>query len=316
MSSPAPEFGESPALIPLVRNTRPRVWLHVLLFALTLITTSYMGAWLANDFEHNQPAFFGDWRVALQRIIDHPALLLTGLPFSLTLLTILMAHEMGHYVACCYYRIDASLPYFLPAPTLMGTLGAFIRLRSPIYTKRALFDVGVAGPLAGFLFLVPALAIGVAYAKVLPEIATRGDLSFGVPLLERILRDTIFPGVPAANFYLHPIGRAAWVGVLATALNLLPIGQLDGGHLMFALFGERCRLLWKLGIAALIPMGYFYSGSWYFWAAFLAIFALRHPPIYDTTPVGSGRVQLAIFSLLVLILCFTPIPVDVPVPAQ
>ena len=327
MSSPAPEFGEyrtpvTPAQIPpgyvpvgyahTARIQSQRSWLHVLLLSLTLISTSFMGVRLADNFEHNVPAFQDDGMTALFRIASHPLLLANGLPFSLTLLVILMAHEMGHYIACRYYRINATLPYFLPAPTLMGTFGAFIRIRSPIYTKRALFDVGVAGPLAGFLFLVPALAIGVAYGKVLPEISTRGDLSFGVPLLQHLLQSIIFPGLPAADIYLHPIGRAAWVGMLATALNLLPIGQLDGGHLLYALFGERCRLFWKLGIAALVPIGLVYSWTWLFWAAFLAIFALRHPPLYDEGRIGRGRGQLALLSLVIFVLCFTLEPVHFP----
>jgi membrane-associated protease RseP (regulator of RpoE activity) len=293
-----------------------RLWLHALLLVLTLLTTSFMGARLAENFSQNVPAFQDDGLSSLQRMAQNPLLLVNGLPFSLTLLVILMAHEMGHYVACVYYRIDASLPYFLPAPTLMGTLGAFIRLRTPIYTRKALFDVGVAGPLAGFLFLLPALAIGVAYGKVLPQIATRGELSFGVPMLEWGMRSLIFPGVGMTDFYLHPIGRAAWVGMLATALNLLPIGQLDGGHLLYALLGERCRIFWKLGVVALIPMGFLYSYTWLFWAAFLGIFALRHPPMYDEQPVGRGRVQLALLSLVIFVICFTLEPVGFPLEGQ
>ena len=268
-----------------------------------------MGARLAANFASNVPSFQDDGLSALGRMAQHPLELINGLPFSLTLLVILMAHEMGHYIACQYYGIDASLPYFLPAPTWLGTFGAFIRIRSPIFSKKALFDVGVAGPLAGFLFLVPALAIGVAYGKILPAIATRGDVSFGVPLIEWLLRGAIFPGTPDVDIYLHPIGRAAWMGALATAINLLPIGQLDGGHLLFALFGERCRPLWKIAIAILVAMGYF-SLTWLFWAIFLTIFALKHPPLFDHEPLGSGRVQLAVASLVVLIICFTPVPIQ------
>jgi membrane-associated protease RseP (regulator of RpoE activity) len=313
--SPGPEFGEYPAHLPaVVAVPGKRLWLHALLAALTFLTTSFMGARLAENFAQNVPAFQDDGVSSLMRMAAQPALLLGGLPFSLTLMTILMAHEMGHYLACRFYRIDASLPYFLPAPTLMGTLGAFIRLRSAVYTRRALFDVGVAGPLAGFAFLVPAFIIGVAYAKVLPEIAVREDhYSFGVPILERLLHWLLFPGTPSADIYIHPIGRAAWVGVLATALYLLPIGQLDGGHMLYAFFGERCRILWRLAVAALIPMGFLYSVTWLFWAVFLAIFALRHPPLFDQEPMGSGRVKLAVFSIAVFVLCFMPVPVDIPI---
>jgi membrane-associated protease RseP (regulator of RpoE activity) len=279
---------------------------------LTLVTTTAMGARLAYNFERNLPAFSESDMAAMSRLLTDPASLLAGLPFSLTLLTILMAHEMGHYIACVYYRIDASLPYFIPAPTLIGTFGAFIRIRSPIYSRRELFDVGIAGPLAGFLFLIPALAIGLAYGKVLPEIATRGDLVFGVPLIERLLQMAIFPGVSPGDIYLHPMARAAWVGVLATALNLLPIGQLDGGHILYSFIGQRSRLVSRLLVALMIPLGLFYSVSWLVWAVLLTLFALRHPHIEDNRPVGRARAWLAALSALIFVLSFTPIPVDIP----
>jgi hypothetical protein len=201
---------------------RHRYWLHLLLLLLTLLTTTAMGARLSANFTDNV-APFSDYDLdAVARLIRNPGALWSGLPFSLTLLTILMAHELGHYFACVHYGVNASLPYFLPAPTLIGTFGAFIRIRSPIYTKPMLFDIGIAGPLAGFLFLLPALAIGLAYSKIIPGIASNGDLVFGAPLLQRLVEATIFPGVPAGDIYLHPVARAAWVGILATALNLLP----------------------------------------------------------------------------------------------
>ena len=136
--------------------------------------------------------------------------------------------------------MDASLPYFLPSPFL-GTFGAFIRIRSPIYSKRALFDIGIAGPLAGFVFLLPALAIGLAFSKVIPGIAHQGSIHFGVPVLQWLLEHAIFPGVAAGDIYLHPVARAAWVGMFATAMNLLPIGQLDGGHILYSFFPQRHR---------------------------------------------------------------------------
>ena len=199
--------------------------------------------------------------------MDAPGRLLRGLPFSLTLMTILLAHEFGHYLACVYYRVDASLPYFLPSPTLIGTFGAFIRIRSPIYSKRVLFDIGIAGPLAGFVFLLPALAIGLAFSKVIPGIAHQGSVQFGTPPVQWLLEQAIFPGVAPGDIYLHPVARAAWVGVFATALNLLPIGQLDGGHILYALVGERHKLVSKVVIALLVPLGIFFwwagsSGPW------------------------------------------------------
>jgi membrane-associated protease RseP (regulator of RpoE activity) len=276
---------------------------------LTAFTTTVTGARLAGEFARNAPPFTDQGFGVYWEMLHNPSQLAAGIPFSLTLLLILMAHELGHFVACIYYRVEASLPYFLPAPTLIGTFGAFIRLRSPILSKKALFDIGVAGPLAGFLFLVPALAIGVAYSKVLPGIAERGDLGFGVPLLERGLRALLFPGVEAADFYLHPVGRAAWVGALATALNLLPIGQLDGGHILYSFFGESCRIIYRVFLALLIPLGLAFSYSWLVWAALLGLFALKHPQIYDERPIGVGRAALGILSLLIFVICFTVTPI-------
>jgi membrane-associated protease RseP (regulator of RpoE activity) len=232
-----------------------------------------------------------------------------GLPFSLTLMVILLAHELGHYLACVYYRLDASLPYFLPAPTFIGTFGAFIRIRSPIYSKRALFDVGVAGPLAGFAVLVPLLAVGLAYSKVIPGMAERGDLVFGTPPILWILEKLIFPGTAAADIYLHPVARAAWVGVFATALNLLPIGQLDGGHILYAFAGEKHRLLSRLFVLALIPIGIFFWYVWLLWALFFFFFGMRRPAIHDARPLDANRKLLGGVALAVLLLSFTLAPV-------
>lgn len=288
---------------------RPRYWLHLLLFLVTLFTTTAMGARLWFNFADNQPALSDDDVEFFLRLYHDPSLLAAGLPFSLTLMGILLAHELGHYFACVFYRVDASLPYFLPAPSLIGTLGAFIRIRSPIYAKQVLFDIGVAGPLAGFVVLLPALAIGLAYSKVIPGIAAEGDLIFGVPLLQNAMAGVIFPGVGVNDLYLHPVARAAWVGMLATALNLLPIGQLDGGHILYAFFGRWHRFLSRVFVGALIPLGLIYSYSWLVWAAFLLIFGMRHPMIHDDGRLGPGRTVLGIVSLLLLALCFTPTPV-------
>ncbi len=289
---------------------RRRYWLNLLLLLLTLVTTTVMGARLAQNFRFNRPAFemerdFG----ALASLWSDPPLLVQGLPFSLTLLTILLAHELGHFVACAYYRVDATLPYFLPAPTLIGTMGAFIRIRSPIYSKRMLFDIGVTGPIAGFVFLLPALAIGLAFSKVIPGIAERGDLVFGTPPILRLLEWAIFPGVPAADIYLHPVARAAWVGVFATALNLLPIGQLDGGHILYALVGEKHKLLSRLLIAALVPVGLFCWPGWLVWAGLLFFFGMRHPSIYDPSGIDRGRLKLGLLALALLVVSFTPTPI-------
>jgi membrane-associated protease RseP (regulator of RpoE activity) len=289
---------------------RQRYWLHALMFVLTLASTTIVGARMQVNFDRNL-AFFDLERDlgAFASWWNHPALLLQGLPFSLTLLTILLAHEFGHYIACVYYHVDASLPYFLPAPTFTGTLGAFIRIRAPIYSKRVLFDVGVAGPIAGFVFLLPALAIGLAFSKVIPGIGHQGTLSFGTPALLWLLERAIFPGTPVSDIYLHPVARAAWIGLLATALNLLPIGQLDGGHILYSIVGDRHKLLSRVFTALLVPIGIFFWPGWLVWAVLLLFFGMRHPAIYDPTEIGAGRTKLAVLSLIIFLLCFTLAPI-------
>jgi membrane-associated protease RseP (regulator of RpoE activity) len=282
--------------------------LHWALLALTLLTTTIVGVVLAHSFQTNQALELEQYLNVFVTIQAHPLLLLDGLAFSITLMTILLAHELGHYFACRYYGIDASLPYFLPFPSPIGTLGAFIRIRSPIYTRQALFDVGIAGPLAGFVVLVPALIIGIASSKVVPGIAERGDLTFGVPAIQRFFEWIIFPHVRSADLLLHPVARAAWVGILATALNLLPIGQLDGGHILYAFTGRRHKLLSRIFVLGLVPLGIFYSHSWLVWAALLFFFGLRHPVIYDATKLDENRTALGLAALAIFLLTFTLAP--------
>lgn len=269
-----------------------------------------MGAAFVRGFRMNQPVDIIEGLNGYIGMFHDPGLLLSGLPFSVTLLVILLAHEMGHYLTCQYYRIDATAPFFIPFPAPIGTFGAFIRIRAPIYSKRVLFDIAVAGPLAGFFFLLPALAAGVAWSKVIPGIADQGELVFGTPLIISLLEKAIFPGVPVSDIYLHPVARAAWVGVLATALNLLPIGQLDGGHIAYAFGGERTRLLSRILVGVLIVVGCLYwQISWLIWAAFLILFGMRHPAIYDPEPLGRHRTLLGWLSLAIFILCFTVEPI-------
>lgn len=263
---------------------RHRYWLHALLFLLTLVSTTVAGAGFARSFAAGRPFDFDTELAGYARFWHDPSYLLDGLPFSLTLLAILLAHEMGHYLAARYYQVDATLPFFLPVPTLIGTFGAFIRIRSAILSKRILFDIGIAGPLAGFALLVFPMAAGVSLSKIVPGIADHGELVFGTPLILRLFEWIIFPGTPVADIYLHPVARAAWVGVLATALNLLPIGQLDGGHVLYAFLGERTRLLSRLFVGVLVLMGFFFAWSWFFWAGFLVLFGMRHPAILTPVP--------------------------------
>ena len=294
-----------------------KLWLNALLLVLTFFTTTLIGAHMQYIFAHN--VLFPDLSDLsldeLKRILTlglgSPALFAAGLPFSLTLLTILMAHELGHFLACVYYGVDATLPFFLPSPVpVTGTFGAFIRIRSPIYTKRALFDIGIAGPLAGFLFLIPALGVGLAFSKVVPGADQSHSMQFGIPLLEWLARRLIFPGVPTQWIYLHPVARAAWVGMLATAMNLLPAGQLDGGHIIYGLMSRWHKRITFGVIIALLPLGWF-SASWHWWgfAVLLFFLARKHPPVFDESEIGFARVRLGWLALLVFILCFTASPI-------
>lgn len=308
---PYPIYAESgPPETPAAEHerTRERYWLYTLLFAVTLLTTTVVGAAMQMDFNRNLPfdlehsldMFVWVWR--------HPSLLFEGLPFSLTLLAILMAHELGHYVAAVYHRVDSSLPYFLPSPFL-GTFGAFIRVRSPIYSKRVLFDIGVAGPIAGFVFLLPALSIGLAFSKVIPNIANQGSVLFGTPLLQWAMQAAIFPGAHVSDIYLHPVARAAWVGMFATSMNLLPIGQLDGGHILYSFFPRRHKLVSKALCAAILPLGIYWHG-WFLWAVILFFLGRRHPVIYDPAEMTPGRRRLAWLALVIFLICFIYAPVS------
>ncbi len=292
--------------IPQVRRNE-RYWLHFLLFGLTFLTATVVGAAMQTDFERNIPFDIDASFPLYLALWRNPAYLLKGCPFSLTLLTILLAHELGHYLAALYHRVDASPPYFMPSP-FMGTFGAFIRVRSPIYSKRVLFDIGISGPLAGFVFLLPALAIGLAFSKVIPGIGAQGSLQFGVPALEWLLTHAIFPGVQAGDLYLHPVARAAWIGMFATALNLLPIGQLDGGHILYSFFPRRHRLVSKIFCVILIAMWKLWLG-WALWGLVLLWLGRNHPTIHDPSELTPGRRRLGLLALVIFLLCITLDPI-------
>ena len=296
---------------------RHRYWLHALLLLLTLLTTTVVGAGLAHSFAQSRPFDFDADLAVYKQLWHDPHVLVDGLPFSLTLLIILLAHEMGHYLAARYYHVDATLPFFLPAPTLIGTFGAFIRIRSAIVKKKILFDIGIGGPLAGFAVLILPLIAGISLSKVVPGIGTRGEVIFGTPPIMWILERIIYPGVSPADICVHPVARAAWVGLLATALNLLPIGQLDGGHVLYAFLGERTRVLSRIFVAALAALGavqlftseYKVGYMWLFWAVVLFFVALRHPSIIDPDRLSLTRRWLGLVALIIFLLSFTLAPI-------
>jgi membrane-associated protease RseP (regulator of RpoE activity) len=305
-SWPDPSAFEPLPVIPAPRR-RDRVWLHVLLFVLTLITTTLTGAAQYAGFLSN----FDTRTVPLSA-----SLIWDGLSYSLTILAILGCHEMGHYLACRYYRIDATLPFFIPVPgVLTGTFGAVIKIRQPILQKVPLFDIGIAGPIAGFVVAVPALFIGLLRSTTVPMPDHFSGLSLGEPLLFKAASWLVW-GTPPDGMALnmHPMAFAAWFGLLATALNLFPIAQLDGGHISYAVFGKRATRITLAALAVasgLILVSY----SWAFWTAMLFVMLFmvgaKHPPVIDEDqPLDRTRLWLAVFAAIMFILCFTPAPIE------
>ena len=292
------------------RRRKKSLAIAVLLFLLTLISTLAVGALYQSSYESGQNPGVDEILSTYTALPGHPQLLLAGVPFAFTVIGILLAHELGHFFACRYYRISASYPYFLPAPTLIGTLGAFIRIRSPIYNRKALFDVGLAGPVVGFLFAVPALAIAIFYSRVVPFSEAHSATVFGQPLIMRLLVAALRPGVDPGDLLLHPVGRAAWVGLFATALNLLPGGQLDGGHILYAVASKYHKRITLAVALLLIPLGKFFWGGWIVWAILLLAIGFRHPPLLNRwEKLDRTRLWWAAIAVLIFLLCFMPTPV-------
>ncbi|HXX72024.1 MAG TPA: site-2 protease family protein [Candidatus Acidoferrum sp.] len=301
---------------------RRLLWPALILFLLTVVSTLAVGSEFAQSYAENREPFSGDQNPVIMMALpfEHPDLLVLGIPFSFTLMAILLAHELGHYFAGKAYGIDVSYPYFIPAPNFFGTFGAFIRIRSPITTRRALFDVGLAGPVVGFLVALPAMAYGVATSKIVPGAEDRAALVFGHPLLERLFADVFHPHIDVSWVLLDPVARAAWVGLFVTALNLLPVWQLDGGHIMFSLVSEWHRRISITVSLALLFMGWLTTrGSsdpfslWYAWGTILLLLTLRfrHPPLYDRwQPLDGARRAWAVVALVIFLCCFTPWPIQ------
>lgn len=283
------------------------------LFLITAISATFAGMfYVAGDLG----AF-----TAVSAILRRPGLLLYGLPYSVPLITILLAHEMGHFLACRYYGMRCTPPFFIPLPvSIAGTLGAFIRIKSQFRHKRVLFDVGVAGPLAGFLFALPTLWLGVGLSRLVPKGAFQaGSLSFGEPLIFRFVGKLVLGYLPEKQDMLaHPIAMAAWFGLLATSLNLLPIWQLDGGHIAYAILGRRLQKKVSISVAvALIALSLMAwpIPSYLFFGLLLLIFGARlhfyHPPtLLDEEELGTGRLLVGLVALFIFIISFIPIPIS------
>lgn len=289
----------------------PRYGLALLLFGLTFFCTTTLGpvlaAWSRDGLPSNVYPLITPRLVA--QVWTDPALLRLGLSFSLPVLIILFVHEMGHYLACRHYRLPSTLPYFLPLPAVLGTLGAFIRIRAPIRSKRELFDVGVAGPFAGFLALLPFLLYGVARSEPMPlRLAADASLLLPGQCLAMELATRLFHGPLADGMVLrlHPFALAAWFGLLATAINLLPLGQLDGGHILYAAAGRWQRRL-ALPLWVALALAGVLWGGWVLWCVVIFAMGLYHPSVLDeATPLDNRRRALAIAALLILALSFMP----------
>jgi membrane-associated protease RseP (regulator of RpoE activity) len=287
------------------RKFQSRLWLHIVLFILTVGSTTIAGAFHYHSFVSE----FSLQPVQLR------TLLLQGFWYSGTLLGILGAHEMGHYLLCRRYNVDATLPYFIPMPFLFltGTLGAVIKIREAFPSRRVLFDIGVAGPIAGFVVLVPALFYGMTLSNVVPEPTQGSVLYLGEPLLFKLATFAIIGPIRAGyTVNIHPMVFAAWFGMLATALNLLPFGQLDGGHITYATLGRWSTPISLATVGSAIAMT-FVSMSWLVMTVMMLVmlFTLgpRHPRvIYEHEPIGLERTLIAVFALIMFILCFTPVP--------
>ncbi|MGA2359463.1 MAG: site-2 protease family protein [Terriglobales bacterium] len=292
----------------VVRPPRQRWWLYVLFLLLTLFSTTVVGARMEYHYLHNQAVFFldDDFLPPFVTWIAHPSELLPGLPFSLTLMFILFSHEMGHYLYARYYRVYVTPPFFVPFPSLIGTLGAFIRIKSPIPSRAALFDIGIAGPIAGFIPACVALVYGLSLSHPIAGSAAT-DIQLGFPLAFPLAARLLHIAVPLSTLSLHPIAAAAWVGMFATALNLLPGGQLDGGHIIFSISPRLHRWISLLTVFALIPFGKYLWTGWFIWAVLLALTA-RHPRVPRYPDVSGRRRALALCAALMLLLSFTPAP--------
>lgn len=323
--------------VPRPRPTARQWLVHGVMFAATAFTTTISGiVWTAGpeveaaasssapgggvgDSILLIPWYYvrGIWGLTWLAL-THPAVLRPGLEFSASLLAILTAHEFGHYFFCRYYGVNATLPFFIPQPPglLPGTFGAFIKMKSPVPSRRALFDIGLAGPLAGFLVIIPIAFAGVLTLQHINIQPGEGGITFNDPLLFRLLARAFKIDLSASlanSFYL-----AAWVGLLVTALNLMPVGQLDGGHGTFAAFGKLAHhwigRVAFVSMVALSVLGYLWHGSpsGFLYVVLLAVMLrVRHPQPERMEPLGPARVAIGIVTLIVFALCFVPFPITI-----
>lgn len=268
-------------------------FIHVFLFVLTLFSTLIAGVMQTGI-----------------NPLKEPGKIYKGLPFALTLMTILLGHELSHYFASRKHNTKATLPYFIPAPTIIGTFGAFIKMKSPIVTRKALVDIGASGPIAGFIISVVVSLIGLSFSKVVAVRETGGVLGLGNSLLFSFLSSIILNYQPGSqDILLHPVAFAGWIGLFVTSLNLIPVGQLDGGHIAYALLGEKHIYLSNVLILVMIFLGLLLWEGWAIWAVLLLILGLRHPPVlYWEVSLDYKRRFIGWLTLVIFVFTFIPVP--------
>ncbi|MFB0564944.1 MAG: site-2 protease family protein [Candidatus Aminicenantaceae bacterium] len=293
--------------------TGRRIWLNVFLFVVTVVSTFLVGLIHSVSFKYADVLSEKPETALDISIFNDSQVISLGIIYAVVLIGIVLGHECGHYLTCQYYKIKATLPYFIPAPppTLIGTLGAFIKIKSPITRKQQLFDIGIAGPLISFILSLPALAYGLSHSKVIPPIPKGEALVFGEPLLLKLLGSMILKDIPTGyDILIHPIAFAGWVGILVTSFNLFPVGQLDGGHISYALLGQKSRVLARIFLFVFIIMGVVFWIGWFIWAFIILVLGLKHPRIIDEeTPLSPQRKFLGFMALVIFILSFIPDPI-------
>jgi len=273
-------------------------WLHIALFIVTFTSTLSVGALQTQTIEE---------------IAKSPSKIINGLPFSLSLMLILLCHELSHYIASRKHHVKATLPYFIPAPTLIGTFGAFIKMKSPITTREALIDIGASGPIAGFIISLIAAIIGLPLSKIVITKGLEGGLVLGDSILFSLLSRLILGEIPESyDVLLHPVAFAGWIGFFVTALNLIPVGQLDGGHIAYALLGEKHKNMSKVLVLFLLILGFLFWEGWIIWAILLVILGMRHPPVlYWGAPLDGKRRLISWVTAIIFVVTFIPVPFKV-----
>lgn len=275
-------------------------WTNLVLFLLTVLTTLAAGAIM------ERPEIISN----LSLIISNPLLILNGWPFAVPLLSILLCHEFGHYIESKINGIKVSLPYFIPGPTILGTFGAVIRSKSPFKNRKNLLDVGAAGPIAGFVVAVIVVILGLSYSQVVEKVP-QASISLGDSLIFKLLSFLVLKKIPEGHdVLLSPTAFAGWAGILVTMLNLLPIGQLDGGHIIYALLGKMQKKIALVAVLVLIPLGIFLWEGWLVWVVLILIIKLGHPPtLNDQIPLDLKRKIIGWTAMFIFILSFTPVPI-------